>query len=131
MNGRSAENDLTSGTQPSNHPQLSLIKPHLLNLSGSGLRLNGIIIERNLEQPHADIDSAAVKAAKHLIVIHARHPASLEWSLDGRRKAAMFSEGDAIVNPVGLFVAPRWNAKVELLLLAIDPTFIDLIAEEM
>ncbi|KGF71426.1 hypothetical protein DO97_19755 [Neosynechococcus sphagnicola sy1] len=117
--------------QPSKHPQRSLIKPHLLNLSGSGSRLNGIIIERNLEQPHAGIDSATVKAAKHLIVVHARHPASLEWSVDGRRNAAVFSEGDAIVNPVGLFVAPRWDAKVELLLLAINPTLINQIAEEM
>lgn len=131
MTGRSAEHNLTSGMQPSKHPQRSLIKPHLLNLSGSGSRLNGIIIERNLEQPHAGIDSATVKAAKHLIVVHARHPASLEWSVDGRRNAAVFSEGDAIVNPVGLFVAPRWDAKVELLLLAINPTLINQIAEEM
>jgi len=128
---RSAEDNLKSGTQPSNHPQLSLIKPYLLNLSGSGSKLNGIIVERNLEQPHADIDSATVKAAKHLIVVHARHPASLEWSIDGRRKEAMFSEGDAIINPVGLFVAPHWDAKVELLLVAIDPIFINQIAEEM
>ncbi|HJU04760.1 MAG TPA: AraC family transcriptional regulator [Nitrospiraceae bacterium] len=108
----------------------SLIKPHLLNLSGSGLTLDGIIIERDLEHPNADTYSAP-PSSKHVIVLHSDNPATLKWSIDGRRKEALFSEGDAIVNPAGLFVAPGWSGQVELLLLAINPAFVNRIAEEM
>lgn len=118
-------------TPNSERARRSLIKPHLFNLSGSGSTLNGVIIERNLEQLNVDLDSAPVKAAKHLVVVHSANPARLEWKIDGRRKAELFSEGDAIVNPVGLFVAPRWSAEVELLLLAIDPALVHQVAEEM
>ncbi len=118
-------------TPESERARRSLIKPHLFNLSGSGSTLNGVVIERNLERSNVDLDSAAVKAAKHLIVVHSANPARLEWKMDGRRKASLFAEGDAIINPVGLFVAPRWSAEVELLLLAIDPALVHQAAEEM
>ncbi len=111
--------------------QHSLIKPHLLNLSGSGSTLNGIIIERDVEQPHSDIDSSSVKSSKHVIVVHSGNPAKLEWKIDGRHKTSLFSEGKAIINPAGLFVAPRWSDEVEILLLAINPALVNRVAEEM
>jgi AraC family transcriptional regulator len=66
-----------------------------------------------------------------VIVLHSGTPASLEWRLEGREKAALFSDGEAIVNPAGLFAAPRWSAEVELLLLAVHPGFAQRIAEDM
>jgi AraC family transcriptional regulator len=111
--------------------KLSLIKPHLVNLSGSGSQLDGLIIERDLEPASFEFGSASSKAAKHALVVHSGRPATMEWKIDGRQKAALFSEGDAIVNPAGLFVPHRWNAEVEILLLAIDPAFIQRIAQEM
>jgi AraC family transcriptional regulator len=107
----------------------SLIKPHLLNLSGSGSRLNGVIIERDLERPNADTYSAP--PSKHVIVLHSGTPATLTWSIGGKQREALFSEGETILNPAGLFTAPRWSAQVELLLLAINPGFVRQIAEEM
>ena len=124
---------IPSGTEGriSERAQRSLIKPQLLNLSGSGSRLDGIVIERDLEQPHSDIESIAPSSPKHVIVLHSGHPSTLEWRINGKRKEAFFSEGDAIVNPAGLFVAPRWSGKVELLLLAISPSLVNQVAEEM
>ena len=115
----------------SESPGRSLIKPHLLNLSGSGTTLNGMIVERNLEQPNADIDSTSNGASKHVIVLHSSDPARLEWRIDGKQKEAGFTNGDAIINPFGLYVAPRWNSEVEIILLAINPTLVDQIAEQM
>lgn len=39
--------------------------------------------------------------------------------------------GEAIINPAGLFVAPRWSRAVELLLMAINPGFVNRVAREM
>lgn len=109
----------------------SLIKPHLKNLSGSGTRLDGVIVERDVEQPHSGIYRPAGQAPKHVVVLHADHPATLEWRMNGKRHEAFFSGGEAIINPAGLFVAPRWSGAVELLLTAIEPGFINRVAAEM
>ena len=55
----------------------------------------------------------------------------MEWKIDGSHKPSLFSPGDAIVNPARLFVAPRWSAEVEILLLGINPVFITRITEQM
>lgn len=109
----------------------SLIKPHLKHLSGSGMRLDGVIVERNVEQPHSGIYRPTGQAPKHVVVLHVDHPAVLEWRMNGQRHEAFFSGGEAIINPAGLFVAPRWSATVELLLMAIEPGFVNRIAEDM
>jgi AraC family transcriptional regulator len=111
--------------------QRSLIKPSLLNLSGSGSLLKGTIVERNLEQPNFEASNTSVKAAKHIIVVHSGSSASLNWKIDGRHKTSLFSQGDVIVNPCGFFAAPSWSEQVELLLLGIDPIFVSRIAEQM
>lgn len=112
-------------------PTSSLIKPHLKNLSGSGTKLNGMIIERNLEQPNSGIYRPTGQDPKHIVVLHSAHPATLEWRINGKQKEAFFSEGEAILNPAGLFVAPRWKAPVGLLLMAIHPGVVNQIAREM
>ncbi|MBP5977187.1 helix-turn-helix transcriptional regulator [Brasilonema sp. CT11] len=119
------------GTHNLESVQRSLIKPNLLNLSGSGSMLNGVIIERNLDVPNVEFNNTSAKAAKHVIVVHSRSSASLEWKIDGSHKTSLFSAGDTVINPAGLFVAPRWSAEVEILLLGIDPVFMTRIAEQM
>ncbi|MCC7125573.1 MAG: helix-turn-helix transcriptional regulator [Acidobacteria bacterium] len=109
----------------------SAIKPQLINVSSSGTLLNGTVVERNRERANVDIDSRAVKASHHLLVVHADTPARLDWRLSGANRAAEFSPGDAIVNPQGVFVAPRWNADVELLLLAVSPSLVSRVSEEL
>lgn len=109
----------------------SRIKPQLVNLSGSGASLEGLVIERDLERPHAGVDGGYTGSPKHVIVIHSRNRARLDWLSEGRRRQAVFSAGDAIVNPAGLFIAPRWSADVELLLLGVDPGYLNIVAEGM
>lgn len=109
----------------------SLIKPHLKNLSGSGMKLDGMIIERDLEEPNSGIYRPTGQSPKHIVVLHSAHPATLEWRINGTPNKAFFSGGEAIINPAGLFVAPRWKAPVELLLMAINPGLVNQIAREM
>lgn len=72
------------------HSLRSLIKPHLHNLTSSGFELNGVIIERNIEQPNADIDITIEGASKHLIGLHSSNPAKLEWRIEGKHKENLF-----------------------------------------
>jgi hypothetical protein len=44
---------------------------------------------------------------------------TLEWTANGQRKQILISTGDMVVSPDGLFVAPRWEAEVELILLGV------------
>lgn len=108
----------------------SSIKPQLLNVSTSGSLLSGAIIERDREQGPRDSDGAAVKAARHLLVVHQGSPARLDWRQDGARRSEVFA-GEAILNPLGLFLAPRWQQDVELLLLAFEPALVNHVAEDM
>ncbi len=111
-------------------PARSAIKPQLFNLSTSGSLLTGAVIERNRERGDQDLDGTAVKAMRHLVVIHEGAPARLDWRHDGVAHSETFA-GDVILNPLGLFIAPRWRADVELLLLALEPSFVSRVAEEM
>lgn len=108
----------------------SLIKPHLRNLSGSATALNGIIVERNLECPHAEFCGSTVKTPKHVVVFPSAETAKLESLVHGRRREFRFSRGDAIINPAGLFTAPRWDTEIEIVLVGIDPHFMNRAAEQ-
>lgn len=108
----------------------SHLKPQLLNLSTSGLVLRGVIAERNREVSSRDLDSAAVKVAKHLIVLPQGPATRLDWKHDGRRRSETFST-QAIVNPVGTFIAPRWHRDVELILIGLDHALIQRVAADM
>ncbi len=41
----------------------------------------------------------------------------------------MFASGEAIISPMGLFIAPRWDTPVELLLIALSPALVNRVAE--
>lgn len=109
----------------------SLIKPHFQHVSGSGTAIDGLIVERNIENPA--IASYAVPSAPpgNVVVVHAGRPASLKWKINGAEKRSVFAGGEAIVNPMGLYVAPQWSDSVELLLLAIKPALLNQVADEM
>jgi AraC family transcriptional regulator len=115
----------------STQPASSLIKPHLKNISGSGTLLDGIVVERDIEQPNSGIYRPGKQPPRHIVVLHSGVPATLRWRFNGRSHEAFFSGGEAIINPAGLFVAPRWSEAVELLLMAIQPRFMNRIAREM
>jgi AraC family transcriptional regulator len=115
----------------STQPARSLIKPHLKNISGSGTLLDGIVVERDIEQPNSGIYRPGNQAPRHIVVLHSGIPATLRWRLNGRSHEAFFSGGEVIINPAGLFVAPRWSGAVELLLMAIQPRFMNRIAKEI
>jgi AraC family transcriptional regulator len=108
-----------------------LIKPYLQRLSGSPSWLDGIIVERDLEPASSDAYSGSPKSPKHVIVFRSGEAAKLEWTMNGSRKQALFTEEAAIINPAGLFTCPRWDSEVELLLLAINPDLISRVAEQM
>ncbi|MFA6009857.1 MAG: AraC family transcriptional regulator [Desulfobacteraceae bacterium] len=109
----------------------SCIKPHLINLSGSGSALKGCIVERNLECSSVELNSSYTPSPDHVIVIHDGNPSTLEWTAGGRKNEARFSQGDALINPTGFFTSPRWNSDVEILVLAINSDFMNKTAEGM
>ncbi|MCW9707719.1 helix-turn-helix domain-containing protein [Fodinibius salsisoli] len=111
--------------------QRSLIKPHFLNLSTTKNSLHGLIAERNIEQPKEEYRDLSIEPDKHILVLHNNHQNELEWKINGNRKKERFRLSDLIINPAGLNANPHWETDVELLVLAINPTFIQFVAEEM
>lgn len=112
-------------------PLKSLIKPHFQHLSGSGNTLDGFIVERNLENPEKESYLKPGSSPGNIVVIHGGQPASLKWKMNGTQKSSVFAGGEAILNPNGLYVAPKWSNQVELLLLAIQPALLNQVAEQM
>lgn len=108
----------------------SFIKPNLFNLTSSGTMFSNIIIERNREQLSVEVPQRTA-IMKHIIVLHCGVSAALERKIDGCVKSSLFSEGDIIINPSGFFANPRWSSNVEILLLAIEPGFLNGIAKEI
>jgi AraC family transcriptional regulator len=102
-------------------PAASLIKPQLRNFSGSGRRMQGVIVERDLEDATAYIGAKAGAGTKHVLVLPARTAGRLAWTSSGRRREALYTPRDLILNPAGLVSAPQWKAPMELLLFAIEP----------
>ena len=111
--------------------QRSVIKPHLLNLSGSGAALKDLVIERNLELPDSGSESQSSLPKNHIIVVYAGSPAKLLWKMDGRKNESVYSAGDSIINPSGFYAAPRWSSEAEILLLSVNPRRMNQISAEM
>ncbi len=116
---------------PAQSPGKSLIKPHFHHLSGSGNTLDGLIVERNLENPQKESYAKPGSSPGNIVVIHGGQPASLQWKFNGAEKKSVFEGGEAILNPMGLYVAPQWSDPVELLLLAIRPELLNSVASQM
>ncbi|MFF8599977.1 helix-turn-helix domain-containing protein [Streptomyces sp. NPDC015232] len=110
----------------------SYIKPHLRCLAGSGDRLGHAVVERAVERAAGVADSAPPVAgpSRHVLVVHTGRSANLRWSADGRARRERFHAGEALVNPAGWASRPRWQDDVELLLLALDPVWLEKLAAE-
>lgn len=114
----------------------SLIKPTLLNLSGSGLQLGEAIIEHNLERPGETYSGEETSAPhvgnpKHIVVLPTGSPRKLEWKIGGTHRQALFAEGDLILNPAGLFTEPHWARETELVLFAVGSSLVNRTAEQI
>ncbi|MFJ8603956.1 AraC family transcriptional regulator [Streptomyces shenzhenensis] len=110
----------------------SHIKPHLRYLSGSGDRLGHAVVERAVERAAGSADSAPlpVGPSHHVVVVHTGRSASLRWTDDGTARRERFHDGEVLVNPAGWASRPRWQDDVELLLLAMDPAWLEKLSAE-
>ncbi|ASU82630.1 AraC family transcriptional regulator [Nocardiopsis gilva YIM 90087] len=110
----------------------SLIKPHLVHLSGSGAELGHAVVERDVERAAGKAATVPppVGPASHVLVVHAGTSTHLRWSADGRACRERFHRGQALINPAGWASRPRWEEDVELMLVALDPTWLERLAEQ-
>ncbi|MEV7024814.1 AraC family transcriptional regulator [Kitasatospora sp. NPDC093558] len=109
---------------------LSAIKPHLLRLSGSGQDLDEAVVERGLERAatgHAPMEEGPTR---HVLAVHAGTSADLAWSADGRPRRERFHRGQALLNPAGWASRPRWGQDAELMLVALEPAWLEKLATE-
>ncbi|MEU3961524.1 AraC family transcriptional regulator [Streptomyces buecherae] len=110
----------------------SHIKPHLRCLHGSGTDLDHAVVERSVERAAGTSDLAPppVGPPLHVLVVHAGRSTNLRWSADGAPRRERFHRGEALINPAHWASRPRWQDDVELLLLAIEPGWLEKLAAE-
>ncbi|MFI9821468.1 hypothetical protein ACIHFC_13475 [Streptomyces sp. NPDC052013] len=106
---------------------VSRVKPHLRWLVGSGDLLGHAVVERAVERAAGTADTAPlpVGPAQHVLVVHTGRSANLRWSADGRMRRERFRQGQALVNPAGWASRPRRQDDVELMLLGIEPAWLE------
>ncbi|MFE6910076.1 AraC family transcriptional regulator [Streptomyces erythrochromogenes] len=104
----------------------SRIKPGLECLTSSAQDMGHAVVERTVEGP-ADVLGAP---DTHVLVVHTGASATLSWHTDGTAHRARFHMGEALVNPAGHVSRPRWHDEVGLLLLSLDPHWLDTQAQE-
>ncbi|MEU9716993.1 AraC family transcriptional regulator [Streptomyces sp. NPDC047976] len=104
----------------------SHVKPGLESLSSSARDMEHAVVERVVEHP---AESHGAPPA-HVLVVHTGTSASLSWNADGTARRARFHTGEALVNPAGYASRPRWQDDVELLLLSMDPGWLEAYAQE-
>ncbi|MFK0136749.1 helix-turn-helix domain-containing protein [Streptomyces murinus] len=111
---------------------VSYIKPHLHCLNSSRDHLGHAVVERAVERAAGTSDStpAPVGPPVHVLVIHTGRSANLRWSADGTVRRERFHAGEALINPAGWASRPRWQDDVELMLLGIDPDWLQKLAAE-
>lgn len=111
---------------------VSYIKPHLRCLNSSGNHLSHAVVERAVERAAGTQDSAPAPVGPpvHVLVIHTGQSANLSWSADGTARRERFHPGEALINPAGWASRPRWQDDVELMLLGIDPGWLQKLAVE-
>ncbi|SDS51146.1 transcriptional regulator, AraC family [Streptomyces sp. TLI_053] len=64
------------------------------------------------------------------MVLHAGKSNSLRWSADGAARRERFYYGQSLVNPAGWASRPRWEADAELMLVALEPAWLEKLAAE-
>lgn len=109
---------------------LSAIKPHLLRLSGSGQDLDEAVVERGLERAATGDSPMEDGPTRHVLAVHAGTSADLAWSADGRPRRERFHRGQALINPAGWASRPRWGQDAELMIVALEPAWLEKLATE-
>ncbi|WP_399094603.1 helix-turn-helix transcriptional regulator [Streptomyces sp. BBFR2] len=111
---------------------VSYIKPHLRCLHSSAELLGHAVAERAVERAAGTADTAPPPGGPplHVLVVHTGRSAELRWSAEGTARRERFLPGEALINPVGWAARPRWQDEVELLLLGIDPVWLEKLADE-
>ncbi|MEU8515394.1 helix-turn-helix transcriptional regulator [Kitasatospora sp. NPDC048722] len=109
---------------------LSAIKPHLLRLSGSGRDLDEAVVERGLERAATGESPMEDGPTRHVLAVHAGTSADLAWSADGRPRRERFHRGQALINPAGWASRPRWGQDAELMVVALEPAWLEKLATE-
>ncbi|WHM40931.1 AraC family transcriptional regulator [Streptomyces sp. BPTC-684] len=109
----------------------SLIKPHLVNHSGSGRELDEAVVERNTS-PAADTWRSArpMAPAWHVVLVHVGTSTNLRWSDEGHSFHERFRQGQSIVNPAQWDCRPLWDKDAELMCVAFDPAWLDRLLQE-
>lgn len=72
--------------------------------------------------------------SQHIIVAPTMSHTTLEWSREGKRSIrtkAVFTPGDLILNPNGCFTKPQWDQPTRFTLVAIQPSAMVKICDEM
>ncbi|MBC3984427.1 helix-turn-helix transcriptional regulator [Streptomyces sp. AC536] len=110
----------------------SHIKPHPRCPHGSGTDLDHAVVERSVERAAGTSDLAPPPAGPppHVLVVHTGRSTNLRWSADGTPRRERFHMGEALVNPAHWASRPRWQDDVELLLLGIEPEWLEKLAAE-
>ncbi|MEU6311952.1 AraC family transcriptional regulator [Streptomyces sp. NPDC047014] len=99
----------------------SYVKPGLRCLSSSAQDMRHAVVERTVERPADRLGTPGT----HVLVVHTGASARLSWNADGTARRARFHSGEALVNPAGYASLPRWEDDVELMLLSMDPRWLD------
>lgn len=110
----------------------SLIKPRLVHLSGSGTDLGHAVVERDRELAAGKhpVTQPPSGPLSHLLVVHTGTSTNLSWSADGFTRRERFHRGQSLINPAGWASRPRWEDDVELMLVALDPAWLERLADE-
>ncbi|MCX4850331.1 AraC family transcriptional regulator [Streptomyces sp. NBC_00893] len=110
----------------------SHIKPHLTCLTSSAENLGHAVAERAIERAagHSDTTPPPIGPSSHVLVVHTGRSTNLRWSDDGTARQARFLAGEALINPAGYASRPRWQENVELMLLALEPMWLEKLAAE-
>ncbi len=111
----------------------SIIKSHIQKLAGSGNLLKHSIIERSVEAANTEYATNYTPPTRHVIVAPTIQKTKLFWSREGSgiRTSAIFTPGDLIINPGGCFTRPQWDRETRFTLVAIEPTSISSICDEL
>nr|WP_241265988.1 AraC family transcriptional regulator [Streptomyces boncukensis] len=101
-------------------------------MSGSGTDLGHAVAERDRELAAGkpSVAQPAVGPNTHVLVVHAGAATNLGWSADGFVRRERFHHGQSLINPAGWAARPRWEEDVELMLVALDPGWLERLADE-
>jgi AraC family transcriptional regulator len=91
--------------------------------------MRGVVVERDLEDARAQFNARADAGTKHVLVVSANTAGRLAWTSSGRRREALYTPHDLILNPAGAITSPQWKAPMELILFAIEPGHLASVAE--